>query len=121
MLKLTYTDDKISLDYLKQSLEDWINTRVLVSIRSTLSIYIETSTASILVPADSFSIAELEKVSGDIVEFCRCDRESVEVVLKGIWLTSEVESETGVFVTELEEYTECLLHNLFESELCTQA
>lgn len=120
MLKLTYTDDKINLDCLKQSLEDWINTRVLVSIRSTLSIYIESSTASILVPADSFAIAELE-MSSDIVEFYRCDRESIEVVLKGIWLTSEVESETGVFVTELEEYTECLLQSLFESELCHTA
>ncbi|WP_414619135.1 alr0857 family protein [Calothrix sp. CCY 0018] len=120
MLKLTYTDDKISLDCLKQSLEDWINTRVLISIRSTLSINIESSTASILVPASSF-IGELNKINSEnIVEFCHCDRESVEVVLKGIWLTSVVESETGVFVTELEEYTEYLLQSLFERELCTQ-
>ena len=121
MLKLTYTDNKINLDCLRQSLEDWINTRVLISIRSTLSIYIESSRASILVPASS-SITELELApSENIVELCRCDRESVEVVLKGIWLTSEVESETGVFVTELEQYTEELLQNLFKSELCTQA
>ncbi|MEM6752008.1 MAG: alr0857 family protein [Cyanobacteria bacterium P01_C01_bin.38] len=119
MLKLTYSNNKISLDCLKQSLEDWINTRVLISIRSTLSIYIESSTASILVPASSS--CELELMSSEnIIELCRCDAESVEVVLKGIWLTSQAESETGVFVTELEEYTECLLQNLFERELCTQ-
>lgn len=53
----------------------------------------------------------------NIVELCRCDAESVEVVLKGIWLTSKVKSETGVFLTELEEYTEYLLQNLFEREL----
>jgi hypothetical protein len=121
MLKLTYSDDKISLNCLKQSLEDWINTRILVSVRSAVSIYVESSTASILVPASS-STAELEKVNGEnIIEFCRCDAESIEVVLKGIWFTSEVESETGIFVTELEEYTEYLLQSLFESELCYQA
>ena len=118
MLKLTYTDDRISLNCFKQSLEDWINTRVLVSIRSTVSIYLESSTASILVPASS-SIAELEKLNGENkIEFCRCDRESVEVVLKGIWLTSVVESETGVFVTELEESNEYLLQSLFNCEFC---
>ena len=118
MLKLTYTHDKISLDCLKQSSEDWINTRVLISIRSTVSINIVSSTASILVPASSF-IGELNTINSEnILDFCRCDAESVEVVLKGIWVTSEVESETGVFVTELEEYTEYLLQNLFNCEFC---
>ncbi|MGB7375413.1 MAG: alr0857 family protein [Rivularia sp. (in: cyanobacteria)] len=118
MLKLTYTDDKISLDCSKQSLEDWVNTRVLISIRSTVSINIESSTASILVPASSF-VGELNKINSEnIVEFCRCDAESVEVVLKGIWVTSEVESETGVFVTELEESNEYLLQSLFNCEFC---
>lgn len=118
MLKLTYADDKISLNCLKQSLEDWVNTRVLVSIQSTVSINIESSTASILVPASSL-IGELNKINSEnIVEFCRCDAESVEVVLKGIWVTSEVESETGVFVTELEESNEYLLQNLFNCEFC---
>jgi hypothetical protein len=121
MLKLTYTDNKINLHCFKQSLEDWINTRVLISIRSLTSIYIESSTASILVPASS-SIAKLNKLNAEnIVELCRCDAESIEVVLKGIWMTSEVESETGVFVTELEEYTEYLLQNLFERELYCRA
>ncbi|MEA5593985.1 alr0857 family protein [Rivularia sp. UHCC 0363] len=108
MLKLTYTENQLSLDYSKQSLEDWINTRVLVSIRSATSIHIEFSTASFLVPASC--LTDLEKVSSEnIVELCRCDAESVEVVLKGIWVTSEVESETGVFVTEIEDKTKFLL------------
>jgi hypothetical protein len=119
MLKLTYSDNKLSLAGLKQSLEDWINTRVLLSVRSATSIYIESSTASVLVPADSSYLTDLEKVNSDnIVELCRCDRESVEVVLKGIWLTSEVENETGVFVTEFDESTEFLLHQMFNCEFC---
>ena len=107
---------------LKKSLEDWINTRVLINVRSATSIYIESSKASFLVPADSSYIAELEKVNSEnIMELCRCDSESVEVVLKGIWLTSEVGSETGVFVTELEESTESLLQKIFDCELFCHA
>ena len=119
MLKLIYTDNNIGLDCLKQSLEDWINTRVLLSIRSASSIYIESSTASFLIPADSSYLTDLEKLNAEnIVEFCGCDADSVEVVLKGTWLTSEVESETGVFVTELAESTEYLLHKMFNCEFC---
>ncbi|MDY6900964.1 MAG: hypothetical protein SWZ49_23210 [Cyanobacteriota bacterium] len=119
MLKLTYTDNKINLDCLKQPLEDWINTRVLISVRSSTSIYIKPSTASILVPVDSPLAAKLEKLkSKNIVEFCRCDADSVEIVFKGTWLTSSVTSEAGVFITEVEGKAEQLLQSMFESELC---
>jgi len=122
MLKLTYTDNKLSLDILKQSLEDWINTRVLVSVRSSTSIYIESSTASVLLSADSSAVAQLKNIgSKNIVEFCLCDTESVEVVFKGIWLTSAVESETGLFVTELDESTELTLQQLFNQKLVCHA
>lgn len=119
MLKLTYTDDKLSLDCLKNSLEDWVNTRVMVSIRSATSIYIESSTASILVPADSDYLTQLKEANSEnILELCRCDAESVEVVLKGIWLTSKVDGETGVFVTEVEDKAEYLLQKMFDCQLC---
>ena len=122
MLKLTYTDNKLSLDCFKQSLEDWINTRVLLNLRSATSIYLEPSTASLLIPAESSYLGELEKFrSENILEFCRCDPESVEVVLKGIWLTSQIESETGVFVTEMDKYTEFLLHKMFDCKLLCYA
>lgn len=122
MLKLTYTDNKFSLDYLKQSLEDWINTRVLLNLRSATSIYLEYSTASLLIPAESSYLNELEKFRDEnILEFCRCDAELVEVVLKGIWLTSEIESETGVFVTKLDKHTENLLQKMFDCKLLCYA
>lgn len=122
MLKITYTDDKLNLDLLKQSLEDWINTRVVISVRSSTSIYIESSTASVLLPVDSFTTNKLQELnSKNIVELCPCDAESVEVVLKGIWLTSKAESETGLFVTELDKPTELLLQQLFNRELFCHA
>lgn len=40
------------------------------------------------------------------MEFCRCDAESVEIVLKGIWVTSEVKSKAGVFMTQYAESTD---------------
>lgn len=119
MLKITYSDNKISLVCLKQTLEDCINTRVLVNVRSSTSICIKPSTASILVPVDSDIITQLKKLNSEnIVEICRCDADSVEIIFKGTWLTSEVESETGLFVTEIEDKAEYLLQNMFERELC---
>ncbi|MEO1430443.1 MAG: alr0857 family protein [Cyanobacteria bacterium J06633_8] len=119
MLKITYTDNNLSLDYLDGYLEDWINTRVTICVRSATGIHIKSSTASFLLPANSFTTAELENIQEEnVVEFCRCDAESLEVVLKGIWLTSEIESETGVFVTELEDKTEYLLQNMFKPKFC---
>ncbi|MBV6625234.1 MAG: hypothetical protein KI793_20295 [Rivularia sp. (in: Bacteria)] len=119
MLKIIYADDNLNVDYLDVCLEDWINTRVTISVRSATGIHIEFSTAAFLLPADSSTIAQLENIQDEnLVEFCRCDAESLEVVLKGIWLTSDLESETGVFATELKYETEYLLHNMFKPKFC---
>ncbi|AFY53927.1 hypothetical protein Riv7116_1362 [Rivularia sp. PCC 7116] len=119
MLKIIYGDNNLSLDCLDGCLEDWINTRVAIAVRSATGIHIESSTASFLLPANSSTIAQVENIQdANVVEFCRCDAKSLEVVLKGIWLTSELESETGVFVTKLKDDTEYLLQNMFEPKFC---
>ncbi len=50
MLKLTYTDNNFYIEPLSESLEDWLNIRVLLCLRAATSIYIEPSTASFLIP-----------------------------------------------------------------------
>lgn len=120
MLKLTYTENSFSLEHLNESLEDWVNTRVILALRVATNIHIEPSTASFLLPADVCHLTDLEKVAKEnFVELYRCDAESVEVVLKGIWLTSDAQSEAGIFVTALSKSAELLLQQLSKREqLC---
>ncbi|WP_341526824.1 alr0857 family protein [Nostoc sp. UHCC 0302] len=114
MLKLTYTENSFSLELLNESLEDWVNTRVLLALRSRTNIYIEPSTAAFLLSADLSHLANLAQ--GNIVKLSLCDTDSVEVILQGTWLTSDTESETGIFVTALNESTELLLYQLSQTK-----
>jgi hypothetical protein len=114
MLKLTYTENSFSLELLNESLEDWVNTRVLLAVRSRTNIYIEPSTAAFLLPADLSHLADVAQ--GNIVKLCLCDTDSVEVILQGTWLTSDTESETGIFVTALDESAELLIYQLSQSK-----
>lgn len=117
MLKLTYTENSFSLERLNESLEDWVNTRVVLALRVATNIHLEPGTASFLLPANVSRLGDFEKVAKEnFVELCRCDAESVEVVLKGIWLTSDTESEAGVFVTALSKSAELLLQQLSQCE-----
>jgi hypothetical protein len=126
MLKLTYTENDFSLEYLNKSLEDWIETRVILALRSATNIHIESSTAAFLLPADLFNLANLEKLvkqnaTENIVEICRCDAEYVEVILKGTWLTSNLKSHTGIFVTTLSLSVELLLQQLQNEQFSQQS
>lgn len=117
MLKLTYTENNFNLERVNESLEDWVNTRVVLALRLATKIHIEPSTASFLVPANLERLADLEKVAEEnSVKLYLCDAEYVEVALRGLWLTSDAESETGVFVTALLPSTELLLLQLSQSE-----
>jgi hypothetical protein len=119
MLKLTYTENSFSLEFLNESLETWVNTRVILALRSGTNIHIESTTAAFLLPADSRAMADLENVAKkNIVELCRCDVDSVEVTLKGYWVTSDATSETGIFVTELSKSAELLVDKLWKSDRC---
>ena len=118
MLKLTYTENHFYLERLDRSLEDWVNTRVILALQTDTKMYIESSTASFLVAEkDIPNLANLEQ--GNQIELCRCDADFLEVSLKGLWLTSDSESEVGVFVTRLDESTEFLLEQMQQSKQST--
>ncbi|MBE9035762.1 alr0857 family protein [aff. Roholtiella sp. LEGE 12411] len=114
MLKLTYTENSFSLEILNESLENWVNTRVILALRSHTKIYIEPSTATFLLPANLPYLADVAQEH--VVQLCSCDADSVEVILKGTWLTSDADSEVGIFVTALSESAELLLNHLSQSE-----
>ncbi|MEA5533187.1 alr0857 family protein [Crocosphaera sp. XPORK-15E] len=124
MLKLIYTENGFSLDYLNQSLEAWVTTRVMLALRSGSSLCVEPSQAAFLIPVDLPYLDQLLAAAaaemGEVLEVTTCDDESVEVVLQGTWLGSDVASEEGVFVCRLSDRAEFLLHKLWqETQLST--
>ena len=105
MLKLTYTENGFYLERLSNSLEEWVATRVTLSLRAGASLWVEPSTAAFLLPRDMPQLAELEKavrqqeVEG--ITLSICDTDYMEVSLKGTWMTSNPDGEEGVFVVSL--------------------
>ena len=100
MLKITYTNTGFYLEYLQESLETWLLDRVLLCLRASTSIYVEPSTASVLIPGDLphiQKIAALQDENDGVVELTPCDEESVEFRLRGTWITTKENSESGIF------------------------
>ncbi|AOY79907.1 MAG: hypothetical protein F6K63_20485 [Moorea sp. SIO1G6] len=118
MLKLIYTENSFYLERLAQSLEEWVTTRTLVSLRAGASFYIEPSTASFLLPADLPQLRQLEvfvrQDKTDAIALSICDAEYVEVSLQGTWLTSDPEDEEGIFVTAMNYAVEFFLYQLWQ-------
>jgi hypothetical protein len=120
MLKLTYTENGFHLERLAQSLEEWVTTRVVLALRSGTGLCVEPSAAAFLLPADLPYLSDLEKLARSemdgSIELSFCDGEYVEVVLQGSWLSDELDSEEGIFVTRLSDRAE-----FFIDKLCQEA
>lgn len=117
MLKLTYMETGFHLEYLTQSLEEWVQSRVILALRVCQPLCVEPSTASFLLPVDLFGLERLQtEVKCDdreILSFCVCDPECVEVTLRGAWLSNGSEDANGLFVTAISDRTEFFLHKLW--------
>lgn len=117
MLKLTYIETGFHLELLAKSLEEWIAMRVILALRVGECICVEPSTASFLLPANSPGLdlleAEVQRQETDIIALSACDAEYVEVILKGTWLASDLESAEGVFVAVLSHSSEFFLLKLW--------
>lgn len=107
MLKLTYTEGSFHLEYLTQSLEEWVAQRVILAIRVGRSLNVEPSTASFLLPVDLPGVemlqAEVKRYDSEIIDLCTCDTEYIEVTLRGSWLSENSEAAVGVFVTTMND------------------
>ncbi|WP_019506965.1 alr0857 family protein [Pleurocapsa sp. PCC 7319] len=115
MLKITYLEEEIYLEYLQESVEAWKASRVLVSLRAAASIYIEPSTACLIFPVNIPYLSgwsELEVRAN--VEITICDEEYIEVSLSGTWVSMSEESEEGVFVCDLNQRNEYFLYQLWQ-------
>lgn len=122
MLKITYTETGFYLEYLTESLETWVGKRTLVSLRAATSISVEPYTASLMLDANLPYVKDLKTLTEDseIMELTVCDDEYLEISLQGTWVSSQENSEEGVFVCELNQNTEFFLNKFWqESQLGT--
>ncbi len=133
MLKLTYTETDFYLELLAQPLEEWVLSRVMLSLRAGQKLLVEASTASFLLPADLpglpllQAVVELERNDASIetayplgITLGVCDAEYIEVSLRGTWLATNGENAEGVFVAAMSDCIEFFLFKLWQDSMtCT--
>lgn len=121
MLKITYLEDEICLEYLAKSLEAWKTERILVNLRAAVSVYAESSIASLVFPANVSRLRKLISLAEkELIDIIPCDEEYIEVSLSGTWIAQSKISESGIFVCELDHDSEISLYQLWqESQLHT--
>jgi hypothetical protein len=117
MLKLTYIENDFKMERLAQPLEDWVETRVMLARQAGLTLRIEGSTASFLLPIDLPYLSKLQVERAEAIALSLCDADYIEVSLKGTWIASEAQGEEGVFVLEMASRVEFLLFNLWQESL----
>lgn len=125
MLKLTYTETGVHLERVAQSLEEWVFSRVILSLRVGLRLLVEPSTASFLLPADLPGLPLLQsaaQLETEAIALCVCDAEYIEVSLRGTWLAADEESAEGAFVAAMSDRTEFFLFKLWqEAQTCASS
>jgi hypothetical protein len=113
MLKITYLEEGINLEYLEESLEVWKADRILVNLRAGVSVHVESSIANIVLAINSGIHSLLQLAQNQPIELMPCDEEYLEVGLLGTWIAQRKDSEEGVFVCELSPEIESCLHRLW--------
>jgi hypothetical protein len=114
MLKITYLEDGINLEYLEESVEVWKANRILVNLRAGVCIYVESSIANIVLSISSGTHNLVKLAENQPIELIPCDENYLEVGLIGTWLAQTKNSEEGVFVCEFNHEIEYSLYCLWQ-------
>lgn len=121
MLKLAYSETSCNLEYLADSLEDWVCQRVTLALRIGASVALEPSTASFLVPANLPQIDTLRGwLNPDVrqaIAVAASEVGFVEVTISGSWLLEVGEPDAGIFATSLGDRLEMLVFELWKASL----
>lgn len=115
MLKITYLEDEINLEYLEEAVEVWKANRILVNLRAGVCIYFESSIANIVLSISSETKNLVKLAENQPIELIPCDDNYLEVGLIGTWLAQTKNSEEGVFVCELNPEIEYSLYTLWQA------
>lgn len=114
MLKITYIEEEIFFEHLQQPVEAWQADRILVNLRAAVSVYVESSVASLVLPIDSCLKDLVWLAEKELIDIVLCDEEYVEVSLLGTWIAEHKNSEQGIFVCELSSDSEHCLYQLWQ-------
>jgi len=117
MLKLTYSDADVSVDYLDCSVEAVVAQRSIVAVRSGRPLTVESGHGSFTLPADLPGMADLKARGRGAIDIAPCDDTWLEVTLTGAWLADCSHSAEGIFVAELGPTLERQLVALWQQSL----
>lgn len=117
MLKLSYTDSGLFLEPVTNSLEGIKKQRATLAICIGEAFHMEHSQASLLLPIELPGVTQLEGMletdSTDTITVTPADEEFVEVSIKGTWITSGSNDESGTFIADLPSESEQLIYQLW--------
>lgn len=117
MLKVTFSDTGLCLEVLTQSLETVVAQRMKVNLRLGQPMVVLPLSAAIPVRADLPAVATLMTLAQTHPAVCVevCDRNWLEVAMIGTWLTSQIDSDEGIFLVELSTQLEAVLYGLWQA------
>ncbi|AFY74829.1 hypothetical protein Syn7502_02901 [Synechococcus sp. PCC 7502] len=119
MLKLTYLESSLHMEWLPISVAEFIAERKIFATRIAQSIHIELGYASILLAVDPVQLASLQLAiayfNSPNVSLGNADCDYLEVSFCGTWISSNPNSEvvSGIFATNLGDRLEQSLYNLW--------
>lgn len=117
MLKLIYTETDLQLELLTTDLEYWVEQRLLFSKSTGEIIFLSSERASFLLPETICETTAvnfyLHRQGAKNVTANHCDLGQVEIGLNGYWLSTDPDSDRGIFVTQLADRVEFYLWQLW--------
>jgi hypothetical protein len=119
MLKLIYTETSLQLERLTADLDGWIEQRSGFHTSIGQIIFASVEKVSFLLPSLICEPTAIrlylhrEGVQSVTANYCDLDR--VEIGLTGYWLSRDLESVEGIFVTQLPDRVESYLSQLWWS------
>ncbi|MBE9140687.1 hypothetical protein IQ254_26385 [Nodosilinea sp. LEGE 07088] len=101
MLKLTYSDTDLLVEWLNLTVEAMVTQRSLVAVRAGQPLLVQPGYGSFVLPADLPGLAAIQSGDPSCLTLAPCDRGWLEVTLRGTWLTDSSDSAEGILVVVL--------------------
>lgn len=112
MLKVTYTETGIYLEYCPEPLDLLLSDRICMYLHAQQPVAIQPMKASIPLPTTAAGVHDLARFHN--LTLSACDRDWLEITVPGLWITEAPNQEEGVFVTELNPHLEQRLLHLWK-------
>ena len=112
MLKVTYTDTGLCLEYCPTPLNLLLSDRVCTYAHAQRSMTVQPIRASIPLLATLIDRQLGEQLQ--TLELTRCDRDWWEITLSGLWITEGPNPDIGIFMAEFDPRLEQRLWRLWQ-------